>query len=109
MLIGWYRRLAMLVNPFLAALYATPRVAMVWKRWPSKVLKKFSRFMPTTRTLPPTAGTDVGRGLLGTNSADPFSDFCVILQILNRLFDHILSRRIQHDELVRRDVRSLEV
>ena len=28
-LIGWYRRLAMLVNPFLAALYATPRIALM--------------------------------------------------------------------------------
>lgn len=28
-LIGWYKYLAMLVNPFLNALYATPRVAMV--------------------------------------------------------------------------------
>lgn len=27
--IGWYRRLAMLVEPFLTALYATPRVALV--------------------------------------------------------------------------------
>ena len=28
-LIGWYRRLAMLVEPFLTALYSTPRVALV--------------------------------------------------------------------------------
>jgi NitT/TauT family transport system permease protein len=28
-LIGWYRRLAMLVEPFTAALYATPRVALI--------------------------------------------------------------------------------
>ena len=27
--IGWYRRLAMLVEPFMTALYATPRIAMV--------------------------------------------------------------------------------
>ena len=28
-LIGWYRRLAMVFEPFLNALYATPRVAMI--------------------------------------------------------------------------------
>lgn len=28
-LVGWYRRLAMILEPFLNALYATPRVAMV--------------------------------------------------------------------------------
>jgi NitT/TauT family transport system permease protein len=28
-IIGWYRRLAMLCEPFLAALYATPRVALI--------------------------------------------------------------------------------
>src|SRR5688572_28039833 len=27
-IIGWYRRLAMLVEPFLSALYSTPRVAL---------------------------------------------------------------------------------
>ena len=29
MIIGWYRRLGMIVEPFLTALYATPRVALV--------------------------------------------------------------------------------
>src|SRR3954467_2406203 len=32
---------------------------------PANVLKKLRRFMPTTRTEPPTAGADAGRGLDG--------------------------------------------
>jgi NitT/TauT family transport system permease protein len=28
-IIGWYRRLAMIVEPFLTSLYSTPRVALV--------------------------------------------------------------------------------
>lgn len=53
-LIGWYRRLRMVFDPFLNALYATPRIAMVpliiiWfgTAWESKVFIVFiSSFFP---------------------------------------------------------------
>jgi NitT/TauT family transport system permease protein len=53
-LIGWYRRVRMIFDPFLNALYATPRIAMVpmiiiWfgTEWKSKVFVVFiSSFFP---------------------------------------------------------------
>ena len=37
----------------------------------AKVLKKLSRFMPTTLVVPPTAGTEVGRGLAASKLIYP--------------------------------------
>src|SRR5688572_11949139 len=48
---------------------ATPPVQLMPET--SSVLKKLSRFMPTTRVSPPTAGGLVGRGLVGSKSTDP--------------------------------------
>ena len=54
MIIGWYRRIRLIFDPFLNALYATPRIAMVpmiiiWfgTEWKSKVFVVFiSSFFP---------------------------------------------------------------